>query len=210
MHIHWLVLFLASIYKWYSTVFVFQCPSYFTKHNIPKAYPCCCKCRNFQDPLLINCPPLPSPPLPNPLPCFTFAITFATFQYTVGFSYSFCLSPIFHELKNSKVSWAGILEPFLWPVLNWCHWHSCTLWKICIIYSPFPFCVMDVVSYIVILISSLFIVVILAFILFCLLIYLLAYLSLIFTIDFPLQVEFFLFYIFHFPFREDPTAFILG
>jgi len=66
--------------------------------------------------------------LPNPLPCFTFSIAFATFQYTVGFNYSFCLSSIFHELKNSKVSWAGTLEPFLWPcfklvVIN-IHTHS--------------------------------------------------------------------------------------
>ena len=39
--------FLDSTYKWYHTVFVFLCLTYFMKHNALQVHPCCCKWQNF-------------------------------------------------------------------------------------------------------------------------------------------------------------------
>ena len=39
--------FLDSTYKWYHTVFVFLCLTYFTKHNILQFHPHYCKWQNF-------------------------------------------------------------------------------------------------------------------------------------------------------------------
>ena len=42
-----LLCFLDSTYKWYHTVFVFLCLTYFTKHNTLSFHPYCCKWQNF-------------------------------------------------------------------------------------------------------------------------------------------------------------------